>query len=248
MLLVIVKILKSRITACICLTIILVCGLLSNNHAVSYEHIPDDEMIFHIVASTEPSIDSCPVLPNLSKRMQIVATTTNYSESDYASSLNIKSGGHWQPDDCKYVHDVAVIIPYRNREEQLKAFLHHIHPFLQKQLLKYSIFIVEQTSEKPFNRGKLFNVGFIEATKIHPYHCLIFHDVDLLPLVDSNIYACTAKPRHLSASIDSWRFNLKYENAFGGVSAMLTNQFLMCNGYSNSFYGWGGEDDDLMHR
>lgn len=247
-LLAIKRILKSKNAAYICVTSLIVCGLLLNFHAVTYEYIPDDEIIYHIVTSTEPSIDSCPVLPNLSRRMQIVVPETDYNESSYALNLNVRSGGNWQPDDCKYVHDVAVIIPYRNRAEQLKAFLHHIHPFLQKQLLKYSIFVVEQTVDKPFNRGKLFNIGFLEALKIHPFHCVIFHDVDLLPLVDSNIYACTSKPRHLSASIDSWRFNLKYEGAFGGVSAMLRNHFLTCNGYSNSFFGWGGEDDDLRDR
>ena len=48
---------------------------------------------------------------------------------------------------CKKVSgflQVAVIIPYRNRFEQLKIFLRHLHPFLQRQQLMYRIIVVEQ--------------------------------------------------------------------------------------------------------
>ena len=36
--------------------------------------------------------------------------------------------------------------------------------------------------------------------------------------------------------------------SFGGVTAMSTQDFATVNGYSNGFWGWGGEDDDLYHR
>ena len=35
---------------------------------------------------------------------------------------------------------------------------------------------------------------------------------------------------------------------FGGVTAMSTQDFALINGYSNGFWGWGGEDDDLYRR
>ena len=36
------------------------------------------------------------------------------------------------------------------------------------------------------------------------FDCVIFHDVDLVPLNDHNLYACsTSKPRHLSVAIDT---------------------------------------------
>lgn len=35
---------------------------------------------------------------------------------------------------------------------------------------------------------------------------------------------------------------------FGGVTAMSTQDFAIVNGYSNGFWGWGGEDDDLYNR
>ena len=40
--------------------------------------------------------------------------------------------------------ELAIIVPYRGREEHLQLFIHYIHPFLQKQQVDYRIFIVEQ--------------------------------------------------------------------------------------------------------
>ena len=34
----------------------------------------------------------------------------------------------------------------------------------------------------------LFNVGFVEAMKDHNWTCVIFHDVDLIPEDDRNVY------------------------------------------------------------
>ncbi|KAL3218344.1 hypothetical protein MRX96_031611 [Rhipicephalus microplus] len=39
-----------------------------------------------------------------------------------------------------------------------------------------------------------------------------------------------------------------YEQFFGGVSAVNKEQMLRVNGYSNKYWGWGAEDDDMSHR
>ena len=44
----------------------------------------------------------------------------------------------------------------------------------------------------------LFNVGYAEAMKDKKWDCFIFHDVDLLPEDDRNIYNCPETPRHLT--------------------------------------------------
>ena len=49
-----------------------------------------------------------------------------------------------------------------------------------------------------FNRASLFNIGFIEALKEDDWDCFIFHDVDLVPENDKNVYKCYEFPRHMS--------------------------------------------------
>ena len=69
--------------------------------------------------------------------------------------------------------------------------------------------------------------------------CLIFHDVDLIPLDARNIYGCVTGPRalHLSAHLENFRFNLPYHDLFGGAVAVEEAIFEDINGFSNQFYG-----------
>ena len=43
-------------------------------------------------------------------------------------------------------------------------------------------------------------------------------------------------------------FRVPYPTIFGGVGAFWKQHFVGINGMSNSFWGWGGEDDDLYDR
>jgi len=52
------------------------------------------------------------------------------------------------------------------------------------------------------------NIGYVEALKQSEFDCFIFHDVDLLPEDDRNLYTCPPQnPRHMSVAID--RMNYK---------------------------------------
>ena len=56
-------------------------------------------------------------------------------------------GGNWLPSECRSKHKVAILVPYRNRPHMLGTWLQHMHPFLQRQLLHYGIYIIEQVHE-----------------------------------------------------------------------------------------------------
>ncbi|XP_037942960.1 beta-1,4-galactosyltransferase 1 [Teleopsis dalmanni] len=159
----------------------------------------------------------------------------------------ILPGGEYYPRDCKARFSVAIIVPYRQREEQLHIFLTYMHNYLRQQRIHYRIFLVEQNDQLPFNRAKLFNIGATIAVQ-NEFPCLILHDVDLLPLNSGNLYACTEKPRHMCSALDKFRFNLPYTSLFGGVVAIRSEVYNIINGMSNLYQGWGGEDDDFYER
>ena len=160
----------------------------------------------------------------------------------------VHRGGWWSPKDCLPVQSTLIVIPFRDREDQLPILLRHLHPMLKRQRLHYRILIVEQTGRGKFNRAKLANVGFEEGLKIFPYNCFIIHDVDLVPENDNIDYSCSASPRHLSAAVSTLNYRLPYAKIFGGVSSLLSEHFKQVNGFSNLFYGWGGEDDNMYYR
>uniref|UniRef100_A0A0A9Z9N9 Beta-1,4-N-acetylgalactosaminyltransferase n=2 Tax=Lygus hesperus TaxID=30085 RepID=A0A0A9Z9N9_LYGHE len=191
----------------------------------------------------------CPLVPP-----NLVGVLGAYKEGGLLSDLEnqigkgLLPGGQWRPSHCKARDRVAIIIPYRDRTEHLSKFLANMHPFLQRQLLDYGIFVIEQYGNDVFNRAMLLNVGFVEALGIREFDCFIFHDIDLLPEDDRNLYTCPDQPRHMSAAVDVFNYRLPYADIFGGVSAMSKTQFEKVNGFSNKYWGWGGEDDDMAAR
>ena len=131
----------------------------------------------------------------------------------------------------------VIIIPYRDRELHLKTII----PALKTYGI--DIIVVEQESGKPFNRAKLFNIGFLESKG---YDYIICHDVDLMPVdVDYSYHPTTC---HISSRISTYGYKLPYADNYGGVTLFNSNIFRLVNGFSNNYWGWGAEDDDMLLR
>ena len=128
--------------------------------------------------------------------------------NDYLKNLNIQLGGHYIPKECSPKYKVAIIIPYLNRNENLILLLKNLHPFLIKQKIEYSIFIIEPEQSLTVNRGLLINIGFLESLKLaqNRWDCFVFHDVDLLPENDKNFYHCPTLPKHLSSAVSTFNY------------------------------------------
>jgi len=137
---------------------------------------------------------------------------------------------------------LSIIVPYRDRAEHLSQFIPHMENSEILEGIDYEIVIVEQ-DDKPFNRGKLLNVGALESPYAD-YYC--FHDVDMLPVTSD--YTYTPNPTHLAAEAEQFGYNLPYDRYFGGVTIFDKHSFIKANGYSNDYWGWGAEDDDVMLR
>lgn len=197
---------------------------------------------------TVPVLPSCPPEPpDLEGYIKPTTEVLTWAELEY-NYLNLQMGGRYKPLNCTSRHRVAIIVPFRDRDIHLKIFLNNIHPILKRQQLDYGVYIVDLDPAVSFNRALLLNVGFLESLKIYDYQCFIFHDVDLLPENDNIMYTCPDSPRHMSVAIDRMGYKLPYDKIFGGVTAMTKEQFYKVNGYSNRYFGWGGEDDDMFNR
>jgi len=150
------------------------------------------------------------------------------------------------PDPAAYARRLAILVPYRDRAEHLARFLPHVVAYFERDKLDraidYSIHIVEQLGDAPFNRGALLNAGFAIARDSADYVC--FHDVDYLPIWSD--YSYVTRPTRLvwhglAPSTD-------YNAFLGAVVAFNCVDFERINGYSNDYWGWGYEDDDLRTR
>jgi hypothetical protein len=137
------------------------------------------------------------------------------------------------------VNKLGVIVPYRNRYEQLTAFKESITKYLESKNINFELIIVEQDNAKLFNRGMLLNIGFKYAKKLKCDY-VVFHDVDMLP-VDVD-YSHSDTPIHLATD------NIPFESYFGGITLFPSELFEKINGFSNLYWGWGFEDDDLRYR
>jgi predicted peroxiredoxin len=140
-------------------------------------------------------------------------------------------------------HKLGIIVPYRNRPTQLKRFVSHMEDYIKD--LDYEIFIIEQSDDKPFNRGKLLNVGYKYAIESGCDY-FVFHDVDMLP--EDVDYSYSDKPLHLATHLQEHDYETTFFDYFGGVTMFNKEDFETINGFSNEYWGWGFEDDDLLIR
>jgi len=143
-------------------------------------------------------------------------------------------------------YSLAIIVPYRDRRSHLDVFVPHMDEFLSDKDIDYTIFIIEQDDDRPFNRGKLLNIGFDLVKDDFDYFC--FHDVDMLPISDDCDYSYDDVPICLASEIESYDYKIPYSQFFGGVVLFTKEDFLQVNGYSNEYWGYGVEDLDMMYR
>ncbi|XP_071078931.1 beta-1,4-N-acetylgalactosaminyltransferase bre-4-like [Haliotis cracherodii] len=178
--------------------------------------------------------------------IDVIPQTLEALEGIHGKRLEL--GGMYTPQGCAPVQRVAIVVPYRDRTSHLKIFLKNVHYFLKKQGIQYMIIVVEQAPGSRFNRGMSRNIGFVEGEKLCGFDCYVFHDIDLIPQVDANAYICDDMPRFHSINLERWNHRIPPPVRFGGVVSFKPDVFRRVNGYSNMYFDWGGEDDDIYYR
>ncbi|XP_071081131.1 beta-1,4-N-acetylgalactosaminyltransferase bre-4-like [Haliotis cracherodii] len=224
------------------------------NLAVKEENVSPKELRRETGQSCVFPVHSPSLVPcqqnNLSEKRRILKKSLPWLELEATlnASKTLLPGGYHQPLGCASPQRLAIIIPYRDREVNLKILLNNLHRVLQKQQAEYAIFVVEQENGTPFNRGLIKNIGYVEAKARCHFDCFTFQDVDLVPESERNTYWCGARALHHSRELDILKYRIFYKYHFGGVITLNETFFSTINGYSNLFFMWGGEDDDLFHR
>ena len=138
-----------------------------------------------------------------------------------------------------------IVVPYRDRPEQLALFDAHMHAYLERNGVDdYVVWIIEQSADgRPFNRGAVRNAGVREVIAAYgsPRTVICFHDVDTLPLVDGLPYG---EPRAHYAVTHIYG----HTHCLGGVLCARAAAIVAADGYPNSLWGWGREDALLEER
>ena len=145
---------------------------------------------------------------------------------------------------------LAICVPHYNRREHLSKFVPHMDKFFKNKDIEYKIFVANQVypdSVSGFNRGMSKNVAF-DLARQEGYDYFCFHDIDMLPEDDSCDYSYPNNVEHLAVHVKQFDYGLKYQEYFGGCILFTKEHYEQINGYSNGYWNWGMEDDDILHR
>jgi len=144
------------------------------------------------------------------------------------------------------IHRLAVIVPYRNRSNELEVFLPHMNSFLNFQSIEHIFIIVNQIDTHRFNRAALINIGFIESRLIVDY--IVMHDIDLLPLNYRELSYRYPENGPIHLASPEYHPIYHYSTYVGGILMISCKDFERVNGMSPLYWGWGREDDNFYAR
>jgi hypothetical protein len=149
-------------------------------------------------------------------------------------------------------HKLGVCIPYRNRKEHLDKLIPQLSEYLNKKGIDHKFYVGHQVDFKLFNRGSMKNIAAHTAFN-DGCDYIAWHDVDMVPCLDENYpepdYSYPKEsPVHIATKLSKYEYGMGYDQYFGGVVLFTKEQVEATNGYSNDYWDWGQEDDDLFWR
>ena len=142
---------------------------------------------------------------------------------------------------------LGVCVPYRDRELHLNEFIPKLGKYLKNEGIEFCMYFCHQTDDKLFNRGATKNIAAKHAFEDGCTH-IVWHDIDMIPEEGADYSFPKDNPRHIATKISQMQYGLKYHEYFGGAVVFSKEQVENTNGYSNNYWDWGMEDDDLFWR
>ena len=144
-------------------------------------------------------------------------------------------------------HKLGICIPYRNRKEHLDELIPKLSAHLNSKGIKYGFYIAHQIDEELFNRGAMKNIAAKYAFE-DGCDYIAWHDVDMIPNEECDYSYPNETPIHIATQLSKYNYGMSYPEYFGGVVLFTKEQVEKTNGYSNDYWDWGMEDDDLFWR
>ena len=147
---------------------------------------------------------------------------------------------------------LLVVVPYRDRSHHLRHFLRRVWQPLRCEYPSARLLVAEQSRDnRRFNRGALLNAAYDYAVRtwaVTPTR-VVFHDVDLVPDAALRRLYYRIPPRAQAVAFGQAPGG-RYpgRSFFGGITAVSGDLFRAANGFPNTLWGWGGEDDALRLR
>lgn len=142
---------------------------------------------------------------------------------------------------------LGICIPYRDRKNHLERLIPHLTSHLKTQGIEHKFYVGHQNDDNLFNRGMMKNVAAKYAFE-DGCNYVAFHDVDMLPHEECDYSYPKENPIHIATKLSKYHYGLGYDQYFGGVVLLNKEHIEKTNGYSNEYWDWGQEDDDLFWR
>ena len=148
-------------------------------------------------------------------------------------------------------HKLGICIPYRDRKEHIERLIPHLGKYLTDRGIDHTFYVGHQIDDKLFNRGAMKNIAAHYAFE-DGCDYVAWHDVDMLVYnedgIDADYSYPEENPLHIATMLSKYNYGLGYDQYFGGVVLFNKEQVERTNGYSNEYWDWGQEDDDLFWR
>jgi len=162
-----------------------------------------------------------------------------------SNSASLKDESNTRDKADSSQHKLCIIVPFRDRFEELLEFAPYMKNFLQLQGVENEIYVINQADKYRFNRAYLINVGFRESSDTCDY--IAMHDVDLMPQNPALLYRFPDKgPLHISSNELHPKYD--YPTFIGGILLISRKHYKQLDGMSNKYWGWGLEDDEFFVR
>jgi hypothetical protein len=144
-------------------------------------------------------------------------------------------------------HKLGICIPYRDRRSHLEELVDKLGKLLTKKGINHKFYVGHQVDEKLFNRGAMKNIAAQYAFN-DGCDYIAWHDVDMVPDENVDYSYPENNPIHIATQLSKYDYGMNYDQYFGGVILFTKEQVEKTNGYSNDYWDWGQEDDDLFWR